>query len=392
MKKVLIIDDNDFSKPLFGSGGATNMASAIRNISFDIYIVGATSDNDAIGIWRIIKLYGKTINFLPVIHKTKLKNTCLKSEQLVFGTALIKHLPQIKEVNIESVLLRSYFILWLLSLDHFFGNICFYYPGLGNPMLIGRKPKIGRFLAPIYDIIQGFAIRKTKVVFAAASQKAVDEYNLFLKRIGTRTQVVALPTSVDMNTFRPQPQNKARKALSIPVSAKVYTYVGRLAKVKGIPLIFNALSELIKIYPDTRLLLVGDGEEKINLVRMAHDLNIEQNIVFCGLQQPRNVAIHISAADVCVVGSYVEGFSQAMIEQLACGKPIVSTNVSGAKELIKYGKNGFIVYERNAELFATKMIEAFNIKDTATQISLSIASKYSERVLWRRIEKEWLNW
>lgn len=85
-------------------------------------------------------------------------------------------------------------------------------------MLIGRKPKIGLFLAPIYDIIQGFAIRKTKVVFAAASQKAVDDYNLFLKRIGTRTQVVALPTSVDMNTFRPQPQNKARKALSIPVS------------------------------------------------------------------------------------------------------------------------------------------------------------------------------
>lgn len=87
--------------------------------------------------------------------------------------------------------------------------------------------------------------------------------------------------------------------------------------------------------------MVGDGEEKINLIKMAHDLNIEQNVVFCGLQQPRNVAIHISAADVCVVGSYVEGFSQAMIEQLACGKPIVSTNVSGAKELIKYGKNWF---------------------------------------------------
>ncbi|NJK97069.1 MAG: glycosyltransferase family 4 protein [Bacteroidales bacterium] len=169
----------------------------------------------------------------------------------------------------------------------------------------------------------------------------------------------------------------------------IFLYLGRLAKVKGIPLLLQSLVEFHKTIPQAKLLIVGDGEEKVRIQEMCISLGIEKSVIFCGLLAPEEVALHVCAADVCVVASETEGFSNAMIEQIACGKPIVSTAVSGAKELICEGENGYIVHSRDPKEYAQKMINATHLFK-AEEISRSIAvNNYSDKLLWETVQNQW---
>jgi glycosyltransferase involved in cell wall biosynthesis len=390
MKRFLIIEGIDFSQPVYGSGGATVINSALRNVHQEVYLVGATSSRDhKIGEWTSVEYYKKAFNFLPVIHMEKLVNPIVKSQNLQFALSVFNNMNMIKTVKIKSIFTQTYTVLWVILLFPNKWDICFYYPGLGNPFVVGRRPQLGKWLAPLYQLIQGLIVRKTSICFAAACEESIREYNQYLRKIGTRVTVKSLPTGVNTDLFTPIPTKEAREKISLPNEYKIFVFIGRLAEVKGLPLLIAAIGELIKQGQRVILLLVGDGEEKNKLKNMVTSLRLENNIKFCGLVDSDSVALHISAADVCVVSSYVEGFSNAMIEQISCGKPIVSTAVSGAKDIIIEGKNGFILENRDPVEFARKMIEATKLSE-AEDISRDIAVKnYSEKKLWGTVIKEW---
>src|SRR5205814_7788526 len=94
-----------------------------------------------------------------------------------------------------------------------------------------------------------------------------------------------------------------------------------------------------------------------------------------GFLNPDQAASWHYAADVVVFGSFVEGWSVSMLEAVACGKPVVSTAVSGIDSLVKPGENGFVVTGRNPASFAEAMRQALDLRN-ARQISTSIASDF----------------
>jgi glycosyltransferase involved in cell wall biosynthesis len=99
---------------------------------------------------------------------------------------------------------------------------------------------------------------------------------------------------------------------------------------------------------------------------------------------PAEVRDIVNCADLCVVGSTFEGFSCAMVEQIACGKPLVSTDVSGASEIIEDGVNGFIVKNRDPAEFALYMSKALNLQGAGDRSRKIAMTKYSENVVWSR--------
>ncbi|NJK97068.1 MAG: hypothetical protein HC905_21005 [Bacteroidales bacterium] len=208
---MLLIDGVDFSQPVFGAGGAAVINSALKNLHPNTILIGATSSSDhIIGQWQEIVHFNKAFRFLPVIHMEELIKPKVKSQNLQFALAVAKYIRKIKASDIRSVFTQTYTILWMLLLTPYSWDICFYYPGLGNPMLIGRRPKIGRLLACFYDVIQGFCANYTTVCFAAASEPVVSEYNRFLKKIRTKTIVKPLPTGVDTDLFRPKSKSETQ--------------------------------------------------------------------------------------------------------------------------------------------------------------------------------------
>ena len=107
-----------------------------------------------------------------------------------------------------------------------------------------------------------------------------------------------------------------------------------------------------------------------------------------GFQPPREVARHLRAADLAVVGSHREGWSVAMLEALACGLPMVATDVSGARELVRPGENGFVVGAREPGAFAQAMAAALRLP-RAREVSLALAADYRLDRLAARLGARW---
>jgi glycosyltransferase involved in cell wall biosynthesis len=135
----------------------------------------------------------------------------------------------------------------------------------------------------------------------------------------------------------------------------IVLFVGRLAKEKNIPNLLKAAAIVIKKFPRTLLLIVGDGPEREKLERLAKKLQIEENVVFEGQVEHDKLPAYYKACDVFVLPSDHEGRAMVLIEAMAAGKPVISTEVSGVDDVIQEEKTGFIVPVRNHKALADKL-------------------------------------
>jgi len=127
--------------------------------------------------------------------------------------------------------------------------------------------------------------------------------------------------------------------------------VGRLTKRKGYRYLIEAFSTVIKKYPNLNLILVGDGEERPFLEKQIKCLNLSGKVFLVG-QQPDSVQ-WIRKMDLFVLPSLQEGLPTVVLESMICGTPVISTNISGTRELIKDGETGLLVEPANPLALST---------------------------------------
>ena len=137
------------------------------------------------------------------------------------------------------------------------------------------------------------------------------------------------------------------------------------------------------------MFFVGDGEDRQQILYKIDSLGLVGKVQLTGHLYKDEVLARLQFSDVVLFGSTGEGWSVAMVEALACGKPIVSTNVSGSTEMIQDGRNGFIVQNRDPREFADKIHMALNLEN-ASRISRSLAKQYSLESLKSDLERLWL--
>lgn len=386
---LLLVEPEDFAKPLYGGGGAAVVAQIVRSFGSGLAIVGMTSGDHAIGQWTETEIYGRRCLFLPVMHRAQVERTLLISRTFRFAVALAEHRRALREVGVESVFTQTWAVLWFFAFWPGRWNLCYYFPGLGNSIRYGRHPVLGRILAGPYDLIHARALRKANVILAAASRDAIIEHQKHLRRLGTDVEINSLPTATDVELFKPRSKEAIRARLGLPLHAPVYVFVGRLTAVKGVPLILEALQVVQQSRPEALLLIVGDGEERQNLERLASRLGVGGSVRFLGLRPPEQVAELVACADAGLFASYTEGFSVAMVEQLACGRPIVSTDVSGAHDLIVAGKNGFILPDRDVRSYAQRMLDVLDLAAAEQFGRELVLQNYSMTSLWTRLQQAW---
>lgn len=127
----------------------------------------------------------------------------------------------------------------------------------------------------------------------------------------------------------------------------VFAAIGRLVSLKGYSYLFHALSRIISSHTDLKLLVIGDGPDRKRLEGIRDALHLEDHIVFTGFRP--DVYDLLSAADVLVHPSLSDSFGQVIVEAFAIGKPVITTDVGIAQEIIENGVNGFIVPPGNAD-------------------------------------------
>jgi len=301
-----------------------------------------------------------------------------------FGILLQRYRRGIADLGITRLFTRTYSALWWCAFSTNW-RAYYYAPGLGNPLLIGRRPALGRVFSGVYNYLQGRALARTTVAFAAASEDEIAKHNRYLTSVGLTRKYERLPTAVNTDLFKPRPRHIARGRLGIAPSAKVFVYSGRLARVKGIDLLLESFRTVRKRYSDSVFLMAGHGEEEEWVRRTIEAMDLGNSVVLLGNIPPEQLAVVIAAANACVVGSHTEGFSLAMLEHAACGRPIVSTDVSGARDIICDGVNGFIVHQRDPDIFAAKMIDATALSNVARYSCRLVEENYSEERLWQSV-------
>lgn len=172
--------------------------------------------------------------------------------------------------------------------------------------------------------------------------------------------VAVIPCGVDVARFQPQDKRRARAALSLPPTAPILLSVGRLQPSKGIDTLLQAAADLRRGYPDVCVLVVGGGlddqdeRETVELNRLqtlGHRLGLS-NVHYVKAQPQEKLAQYYAAADVFVMPSHYESFGMVALEAMACGTPVVASEVGGLASTIVHGDSGLLVPSGDWRAFA----------------------------------------
>ena len=181
---------------------------------------------------------------------------------------------------------------------------------------------------------------------AAGLLAVSDAMRRSMGRMGIDTDKIRVHyTGVDLDTFEITDRAAAKAALDF--NGPVVLSVGALIPRKGQDLLVRALPQL----PDVTLLLAGQGQYRRTLENLAQELGVERRIGFLGSVPHHKLPRIFAAADVMALPSESEGLANAWVESLACGTPIVISDVGGARELLDRPEAGRIV-ERDPDAIA----------------------------------------
>ncbi|MEM7333424.1 MAG: glycosyltransferase family 4 protein [Chloroflexota bacterium] len=145
-------------------------------------------------------------------------------------------------------------------------------------------------------------------------------------------------------------------------------YVGRLSKEKGVDLLLDAFTEVLKKLPTVQLQIIGDGPEREALEQQAKAIKIIENTRFSGAIPPAQIGSHYQMATVLALPSRHESFGRVIIEAFSVGLPVVATQTEGANFLIQNGKNGFLVPVEASSLLAKKLIQVCSDPQFASEL------------------------
>jgi D-inositol-3-phosphate glycosyltransferase len=215
---------------------------------------------------------------------------------------------------------------------------------------------------------------------------------------GVRPEKVAVVTpGVDLLAFRPQPRPLARLVVGHP-DARLFVFVGRLERLKGVDLILRALALITAEgrHPDVRLLVLGEDSgvgglsEKARLQSLASELGITDRVDFLGsVAQPR-LANYYAAAEATLMPSYNESFGLAGLEAQACGTPVVTSRAAGLASVVRDGVSGFLADAQEPEVYAGFMRRLLEEPGLSERLGRS-GRKLAERFSWQRTADEVLD-
>ncbi len=170
-------------------------------------------------------------------------------------------------------------------------------------------------------------------------------------------RISVVPCGVNLDLFKPVSKEIARQQLGFG-DDKLILFVGRIEPSKGLDRLLRAMPYLQNGHRP-RLLIIGGDEhsrdEIERLQRLSKELHIESSATFLGLIQHEKLPCFYSAADACVLPSYYESFGLVALESLACGTPVVATDVGNLREIIHQGQTGYVVMDNTPQGLADKI-------------------------------------
>ncbi len=172
-----------------------------------------------------------------------------------------------------------------------------------------------------------------------------------------------------------------KEKCNIGVEDKVLLTVSRLASWKRIDRSINALSSIVKINPNIKLVIVGDGDERGNLTKQSEELGLTKSICFVGAVKQSEIEYYMNIADIFISMYDLSNVGNPLLEAMSCGKPIITLDVGDTKSLIKNNSNGILLKKSDINLLPAKVLELLNDNNFSKKIGEN-AKKTAQQEFW----------
>ena len=224
---------------------------------------------------------------------------------------------------------------------------------------------------PSYKRVVEFSINRSHGV------TAVSEYlkRETLERFDIEQDIKVLPNFVDLERFSRRAGSELRRQMAEP-DEWVLTHISNFREVKRIPVVVQVFNRVVKAGVKARLLMVGDGPERIKAEQLARDLGVYDKILFLGKQEI--VEDLLSISDLFVISSGSETFGLAALEAMSCGVPVVSTDIGGLPEVNLHGVTGYLSPLDDVDAMSEGAIRLLKDPDLLAQFSRNARERATE--------------
>lgn len=335
-KKIAVI------LPSFSIGGAENMVAQlvkyINKEKFEICVISLYQPFDT-HIQRIVESSN-----VKIVYCMKEKNTHVKVF-LNVHKALVSFAPD---------LIHTHMYAYAFAVPYNFIHNTKIIHTVHNKPIKEFKSKYIKLMKLLY--------RMDRVVPIAISDLIENELRLLYKKL-KNIELVYNPVDIDM--FKTE-RNVTKKTETLFIT------VGRLSDQKNHLLLIDAFSSALKEISSIKLVIIGEGELKIMLQEKITKLNLENSIKMIGVTN--NVNMYLKEADVFVLSSKYEGLPLSILEAMASGLPIISTDVGGVSDIVT--DNGILVMPQNCE----ELSKAIKKLALDNQLRLHLSKKSQQNV------------
>jgi teichuronic acid biosynthesis glycosyltransferase TuaC len=240
----------------------------------------------------------------------------------------------------------------------------YYYPDGVAAALLGRwlsKPVVVTARGTDLLLIGNYRIPRRQMVWAAnatsASIGVCSALTNVLRKWGIPdSKLHTFRNGVDLHRFINLPQILCREQLSLRGDPVILS-VGHLVERKGHDVIISAMPRVLQRFPRAHLYVIGEGEERARLSRLIAELGVENFVTLQGAVANELLPPWYNASDLLVLASHREGWPNVILEAMACGAPVVATNVGGVAEILTRSDLGRVSPERTPEDIASLAID-----------------------------------
>jgi glycosyltransferase involved in cell wall biosynthesis len=339
---------------LFSVGGATetvvSIAKGLKDNGYDVTIVSGSHIASEGNMLPIAKEFGLKVIIIPDLKRNIHPIYDLKS---------LFHLKRIiKEGKFDIVQTHSSkagiigrFAARLAGVKHIVHTVH------GLPFHAYQNS----ILRWLYIFIEKLSAKITSVLVAVSHQIVTESLHY---KVGKNEQFVVIRSGFNTNDYRvnPETSDKYRNILGIKRDDFVLGKISRLSKLKGHSILIQVLPEIIKEFPQTKFMFVGDGEMMDKLVRKVKELGVNEHVIFTGSVSPSVIPDYLSAMDAVIHTSLHEGLPRVIPQALLMRKPVITYNLDGAPEVIIDDYNGLLIPPLNGKLLQDsirKMIKEY---------------------------------
>jgi len=205
--------------------------------------------------------------------------------------------------------------------------------------------------------------------------------DLYSKILG-EDRVTVIPLGVDVEVFRPPRHAVEKDCLEI-------LFVGSLYPLKGVRYLVESMRYVVEEKKNVRLRIVGAGPLKRRLIRLTESLGLEEQVVFEGFVSHTRVVPYYQRCDVFCFPTLGEPFGKVVVEAMACGKPVVASDVGGPSEIIENGRTGFLVPPAKPRAISKKILELLNDEKLRKSMGRKARETVETRYSWSEIARKY---